>query len=400
MIVTDVEYEYAQRLWRECGCKNLKDYLLLYLQLDVYLLADVFETFRQTALQEDGLEPLNFFSIPGLAWCSALKSLPRPLELLQDSLMYEFFENGARGGMTFVNKHCVQADSSTELLYIDVNNLYGWALSQPLPTSGFTWIHDKTELESLVAGLSSTTSSSTKGHVFEVDITVPPEWHDKLSQLPPAPISKPPPNSKVPKLLLTLESKQNYIIHHRLLQFYIQHMGVEVTAVHRAVEFDEDFVFKQYIDGNTAKRVSSVTKFAKDYYKLKNNILYGKSIENLRNRFKLRLCNTPKKYVTHVSKASFRRSVIIDTDLIAAHMDQDSVCLNRPIFVGQAVLDLSKLRMYQLQYQELEAYRVEFPDSRIDIVAGDTDSFFLECHNLNLSTELLPAMVRDGLLDT
>jgi len=109
----------------------------MYLKVDVYLLTDVFETFRKTAMQEDELDPANFFGIPGLSWCSALRSMNRELELLQDLSMYDYFEAGIRGGMTFVNRHYARHDASTELLYIDINNLYGWALSQHLPARDF-----------------------------------------------------------------------------------------------------------------------------------------------------------------------------------------------------------------------------------------------------------------------
>ena len=88
------EHERASVIWRECECRCLRDYMLLYLKLDVFLLADVFESFRKTAIAEDGLDPANFFSIPGLSWCSAIKSMSTngyQMQLLQDSLMYEFF---------------------------------------------------------------------------------------------------------------------------------------------------------------------------------------------------------------------------------------------------------------------------------------------------------------------
>ena len=116
-------------------------------------MADVFETFRKTALDEDSLDPLHFFSIPGLSWTSAFKMRSnlnqKPIDLLQDVEMYQYFEAGIRGGMTFVNKHHVQSDETTQLLYIDINNLYGWALSQKLPCNDFQWVLDESVLAKL-----------------------------------------------------------------------------------------------------------------------------------------------------------------------------------------------------------------------------------------------------------
>ena len=97
----------------------------------------------------------------------------------------------------------------------------------------------------------------------------------------------------------------------------------------------------------------------------------------------LRLCNSAQKLMTYTSKASFRKTTKIDDDLIAVLMNKDIVCLDRPSYIGQTVLDLSKLRMYQLQYIELEKYRKE-ENCEINIVAGDTDSFVLEIKNIKL----------------
>ena len=392
------DYALFCESWKSLGCNNLKEYMMTYLQLDVYLLADVFETFRQTALEEDGLDPLNYYSIPGLSWSSALKSLTEALELLQDPTAYEFYEHGIRGGMTFVNKHRVQKDPSTDLLYIDINNLYGWSLTQKLPCKDFKWILDDDELNALMQRLPSMVTDGGIGYTFEVDLHTPRHLHDKLDQLPPAPESGYPPKSKAKKLLLTHEDKKNYIVHFALLQFYMS-LGVEVLHVHRAIQFEQDYVFKTYVDGNSAKRAQATTKFSKDYYKLKNNSLYGKTVENIRKRKAIRLCNSSKRLVTYASKPTFKKTIEIADDLIACLMAKETVCLNRPVYIGQTVLDLSKLRMYILQYKELEMYRREF-NCTIDIVAGDTDSFFLECKHVDVKAQLLPAMIRDQLLDT
>jgi DNA polymerase type B, organellar and viral len=397
--VTEADFDRAQAIWRLAECRNLKDYMLMYLKVDVYLLADVFETFRKTAMQEDALDPANFFGIPGLSWCSALKSMNRELELLQDLSMYDYFDAGVRGGMTFVNRHYACRNASTELLYIDINNLYGWALSQYLPARGFRWITEDAELTEIMSRPLPDENSAV-GYVLEVDISVPVEHHDRLSDLPPAPLSQIPPGSKVKKLLLDLEPKTHYIIHSALLKFYVEEMGVRVDKVHRAIGFTQEKVFAKYIAMNTEKRAKSTTKFQKDYYKLKNNALYGKTVENLRKRKDVRLCTNRKSFVAQSSKPCFRRSIIIKENLVAAILNKETIVLDRPVYIGQAVLDLSKLRMYRLQYIELQRYREQFAGCMIRIVAGDTDSFFLEVKGVSLANQLLPQMQQDGLLDT
>ena len=394
------EYEKAKSIWREYGCRNLLDYMLLYMKLDVFLLADVFQQFRAKSLAHNQLEPLNFFGIPGMSWASALMTLKEPIELFSEMEMYNFYEGGIRGGMTFINKHLVKKEDNIDLLYIDINNLYGWALSQKLPYKTFQWINDESEMERIMTECRSDVDmeSLDYGYTMEVDIVIPDNLQDKLDQLPVAPENQAPPGSKVKKLLLTHEPKMNYVIHWRLLQYYLL-LGVKVIKVHRAIKFGQGSIFKSYVDTNTELRAKATNDLDKIFYKLLNNSLYGKTVENLKNRMNLRLCSTSSKMIVYTSKPSFRRTIKIADDLIAVLLAKDVVCLDRPTYIGQTVLDLSKLRMYQLQYTDLEKYRGQF-NCQINIVAGDTDSFFLECVNVSLKTQLLPAMISDGLLDT
>ena len=396
MEINEQDYQKALEMWSITGCKNLLDYMLVYLKLDVFLLADFFQQFRAKSLAHNNLEPLTFFGIPGMSWASALMSLNQPIELLTDNDMYTFFEGGIRGGLTFVNKHHVVSNENTDLLYIDINNLYGWALSQKLPYADFEWVY--TGLDSVLEECRiGDLESLPYGYTLEVDMVIPAEIQDELNDLPVAAEHQSAPGSKVIKLMLTHYPKENYVIHWRLLQIYLQ-LGVQITKVHRGVKFSQASIFKQYIDVNTKLRSECKTELEKNYYKLLNNSLYGKTVENLKKRMNLRLCNSAKKLITYASKPSFRKTIKIDQDLIAVLLNMDKVCLNRPGYIGQTVLDLSKLRMYQLQYIELAKYRKN-QKCTINIVAGDTDSFFLEVKGIRLES-LLKLMVQDELLDT
>ena len=394
--ITYADYEHAQNTYRDCECNSLKDYMLLYLKLDVYLLADVFCEFRSASHQEDGLEPCNYYSIPGMSWDSALNSIGnKELHLLQDSSMYEFFEYGVRGGMTFVNKHYID-NSNGEILYIDINNLYGYALSEKLPCRDFEWVLEESILKELINNLPG--DNDDIGYVLEVDLHIPAEYHNYLKDLPPAPCKQKPPGSSTEKLLLTLEDKQHYVIHYRLLKYYLS-LGVQVTQVHRAVKFFQDTIFSNYIACNTQKRASTTHKFLKDFYKLKNNSLFGKTVENLRKRMNLRLVTNERQLLSYSSKPTFQRIKMIDEDFAALTLGKETICLNRPVYVGQAILDISKLRMYKLNYTELQKYRDQFA-CEIEIVAGDTDSFFLHCRGVSVADQLLPTMLSDELLDS
>jgi hypothetical protein len=141
---TPAEYAHAERAWSEFQCSNFRMYATRYMNLDIYLLADVFEEFRRVSLREDGLDPVHFVSLPGLSYMACFKRTGETIDLLQDIDMVRLFERGIRGGLTFVNKHQVEAripelknnqDGNVHLTYIDANNLYGSSLCRPLPHS-------------------------------------------------------------------------------------------------------------------------------------------------------------------------------------------------------------------------------------------------------------------------
>jgi len=254
----------------------------------------------------------------------------------------------------------VHQSDKEELLYLDVNNLYGNALSEPLPYDGFKWMTDREELSQLVIDITSMdTINCDEGYTLEVDVHTPAHLHYKLDQLPPAPESKSPTNSKVKKLLLTHTVKRNYVVHFRLLQYYMN-LGMIVTKVHRAVEFTQAQILKSFIDYNTEQRSKASNELAKSYYKLKNNAIYGKTVENPEKRVNMRLCNSDKQYVTYTSKATFKRSMMISEDLVLVQLEKERIKLEQPVFIGQAVLDISKLRMYKLYYDELCGYASKF----------------------------------------
>ena len=146
--ITDEEYEHAQKVWETFGCRTLGDYHDLYVTTDVVLLTDVFENFRKVCQGKYGLDPAHYYSAPGLSWDALLKKTGVELELLTDLDMHLFVERGMRGGISMVGKRYAkannplveghnQAEPTTYITYLDANNLYGWAMSLPLPKSGF-----------------------------------------------------------------------------------------------------------------------------------------------------------------------------------------------------------------------------------------------------------------------
>ena len=169
--------------------------------------------------------------------------------------------------------------------------------------------------------------------------------------------------------------------------------------VHRVVSFTPAAFFQPYISFNSQKRQAARNEFEKDFYKLKNNSLFGKTMENVRRRIDFRLCNTPEKFQTYTSRPLFLSATRFTEDLVGVELLKGKVELDKPVFISQAVLDLSKLIMYQLRYEKLVSYETRFGGS-LCVIAGDTDSFFLEVQDMSVDKQLLPAMKEHGLLDS
>ena len=149
--ISEEDYKHPKEVWDTFNCRNIGDYHDLYLKTDVLLLADVFENFRKTAMTTYGPDPAWYYTLPGYSWDALLKSTGVSLELITDPDMYLFVEKGLRGGISMVshrhatanNRYMQNFDPSqpdSYLMYLDSNNLYGWAMSQPMPTGGFQWV--------------------------------------------------------------------------------------------------------------------------------------------------------------------------------------------------------------------------------------------------------------------
>ena len=152
--ITDEDYNHAQNVWNTFQLQTMGEYHNLYLKSDILLLADVFENFRKTCLQYYKLDPCHYFTSPGLSWDAMLKMTNIQLELMTDIDMFQFIEKGMRGGISYIanrygkanNKYMREYDEkapSKYIMYLDANNLYGWAMSQYLPTGGFKWMTEK-----------------------------------------------------------------------------------------------------------------------------------------------------------------------------------------------------------------------------------------------------------------
>ena len=235
-----------------------------------------------------------------MAWDAALKISKVKLQLFTEEDMYLFIESGIRGGISTITKRFAKANNDridgynpeedvSHLLYIDANNLYGWAMSQLLPTHNFRWM-DPDEVDGIIERIQEIADDSELGYIFEVDLHYPQQLHDAHNGYPLAPehleitedMLSPYQTSTYPthrlrktrKLAPNLYDKKNYIVHYRNLKYYLA-MGMEVTRVHRVLEFNQSDWLKSYVDFNTEQRTLGTTDFEKSFFKLMNNSVFG-----------------------------------------------------------------------------------------------------------------------------
>ena len=258
-------------------------------------------------------------------------------------------------------------DKETNYLqYLDANNLYGWAMSQPLPTGEFRWINcDGWDPEKLINMLSK---EKKYGYLLEVDVKYPRELHNLHNDIP-FMCDKINING-VEKLIPNLYDKKKYIIHIRALKQAIDH-GLIFEKIHRCIRFRQSAWMKEYIDFNTRLRTAAKNDFEKDFYKLMNNSVFGKTMENIRNHRDIKLVNNKEKYLKTVMKPNFKSGTLLGPDLMGCEMGKIKVVMNKPVYLGQATLDLSKIIMYEFHYD----YMIPKYGNRIKLCYMDTDSY-------------------------
>ena len=370
--ISDEDYAHAQKVWKVFKMKYFKDYHELYNKVDVLLLADVFENFRNICLKNYELDPAHYYTAPGLAWDAALKVTDVNLELLSDIDMLLMVEKGIRGGVSMVsnrygkanNKYMGDKFNSNEpskyIQYLDANNLYGWAMSKPLPTHGFKWMKTS-ELETW----------ELHSCILEVDLEYPKKLHDLHNDYPLAPEQIV--VNKFEKLIPNLWNKKNYVIHYENLKQYLN-LGLKLTNIHRGIKFKESQWLKKYIALNTDLRTKAKNEFEKDFFKLMNNSVFGKTMENIRNRSVIKLVTDKIKAEKLAAKPNFKHCNIFNEDLIAIHMKKTIFTFDKPVYLGMCILDLSKTLMYDFHYN----YIKKKYEDKAKLLFTDTDSLMYE----------------------
>ena len=379
--INNYNYNHVLNVWKTFKMKTLKEYLELYNISDVLLLADVFENFRDICLKNYGLDPVYYYTAPGLAWDACLKITGVNLELLSDVDKLLMIEKGIRGGISIISNRYGKANNkymkdfnkkepSKYLMYLDANNLYGWAMSQKLPVHSFKWMTNK-EIENIFNNQIVQVWEKTPC-ILEVDLEYPEELHDLHNDYPLCP-ERVECDKGIKKLIPNLRNKNNYVVHYKTLMQYLK-LGMELKKIHRGIKFIECDFLKPYIDTNVKLRTQAKNNFEKDFFKLMNNAVFGKTMENIRNRVNIKLVDTGEQFKKLAAKPNYESRKIFNENLVSVHMKKTSLTMNKPVYLGMSILDLSKTLMFDFHYKYIKPkYGKE-----AKLLFTDTDSFLYE----------------------
>ena len=409
--ISEEEYGRAQDVWKHFDIQDMRQYHDLYLKTDTLLLADVFENFRRVAIANYELDPCHYFTSPGLSLSACLKHTGVELELFTDIEQLLFIERGIRGGISTIcnryskanNKDLPDYDASkpsTYIMYLDANNLYGYAMSEPLPVGGFKFLSFE-EIHDL--DIMSIAEDSETGYIFDVDLWYPGDLHDTHNDYPLAPESfevsaelhSPhmkellaklghKPCRATTKLVPNLCTKRNYVVHYRNLQFYIRH-GLVVLGVHKVLKFTQRRWLAPYIDFNTQKRKAASSTFEKDFYKLLNNSLFGKTMESLRKRIDVKLVSEQIQAERCIANPAFESFRIINEDITMIKTRMTKIRWMKPTYIVFCVLELSKLLMYEFHYD----YILKTYENKAKLLFTDTDSLCYELYTDDAYADML-----------
>ena len=394
----DSEIDRTREIIKKFNIKDGKELTELYCKSDVLLLTCIFEKFIKVSQNEFGISPLYFVSLPGYTWECGLKYTNIKLQTLQDKEMILLLESGIRGGISGVmGDRYVKSDKNKNIIHFDATNLYGFAMSKPLPYDDIKFETENICLEEIL----NTPDDSDIGYFLEVDLEYPHNIRQKTKYLPFAPENKsiskddfgPYMKSIMPKnyvshkkLICDWTDKRNYLIHYRMLKFYISH-GMKIKQVHSVISFNQNKWLEKYIDFNTQKRNQVVNDFEKDFYKLLNNAFYGKTMENVRNRCKIEIIKRDNydKILRLQRKLTFN-GICKSFDNCDSYLEKEhEILMDKPIYLGFAILELSKLHMYETYYNTLQPY---FGQENIQLHYMDCDSFILSINSENIIKDL------------
>ena len=258
-----------------------------------------------------------------------------------------------------------ESKESSYIQYLDPNNLYGEAMSEKLPMNQFKWVSDILGIDKKF--VKSYNKNSSKGYILEVDVDYPSKLHKLHSDMPFLPERMK--IDKTKKLVCNLHDKKKYVVHISIFKQALDH-GLKLKKVHRAIEFNQKAWLKKYIDINTELRKKASNDFEKDFFKLMNNAVFGKTMENVRKHRDIKLVKTDCKRNKLVSEPNYHTVKLIEENLSIIEMKKVKVKMNKPIYLGLSILEISKTTIYEFWYDYVKSKY----GNKVKLCYTDTDS--------------------------
>merc|ERR1712055_329890 len=253
------------------------------------------------------------------------------------------YEEGIRGGISSIMKRFAVANNSylknynpdqpdSFIVYIDKNSLYPQAMRDYLPYSDFKWVDDVDNINII-----NVPSDAERGYILEVDLEYPSYLHNFHNQYPLAPEHYKPAatelskyndghtNQKIKKLIPTLKDRSKYVLYYRNLQYYIM-MGMKLTKIHRAISFNQSAWMLPYIEFCGVQRKNATSENEKTYWKLMMNSVFGKSIENVRERRRVMIVKEPREALKLISHNCFKHFFPFNEKIAAIELFKTRQC--------------------------------------------------------------------------
>ena len=412
--ISDDDYKHAENTFSTFEMDSLGSFHDYYISLDILLLADLLSAFRNMSLSYYRIDPAHCFTTPGLSWQAALRMTGVELELIDNPDIHQLIEAGVRGGVSVISRRKAEAGEGYKLAYWDSNNLYGLSMCQYLPTGNFHLLTEQSECDNF--DYSKISEEAPQGFIFKLDVEYPDELHEEHNEYPLAPeklsvtsdmlsdyqkltytklynqrhgtdlsFDDIPSPASHEKLVPNLLSKKNYIVHGLNLKYYMS-KGLVVKKIHAILQFDQRPWLKPYIEFNTQKRALAENDLEKDLFKLMNNAVFGKTLQNPRKQRTIDFVSSPYRAKKLVANPLFKGFQIINENLYSIERAPTSIMFDKPIYAGFTILELSKLHMFQFHYDHIKKL---YPGDKSRLCFTDTDSFLYSIKTDNVYADMM-----------
>lgn len=385
--ISEEDYKFAKQVWYTMDFQNFEEYMEFYCMIDVLLLAESFLKFRTSIHRNFKLDCAQYVTLPSLAYDAMLLKTGAKISLDATEDMYHFIRQSIRGGHSFIGqRYCKAEIGKDDIAYIDMNNLYGFAQRQLMPVGEYRWSDYLNE-----TNISTFNPDLEYGFICEVDLEYPEHLHTDHASFPLAPdhvtITRDMLSPYSKECLDTLESKskifkdkkltstflprKNYVCHLKTLQLYIN-LGMKVTKVHKSLCFKQSDFLSKYVDFCTEQRAMATSTFEKNVYKLMNNSVFGKFLEDKTKHVHVHICTSQERAKNLASLPHFANFKILGEELIIVQMKKMETIIDKPFMIGFCILELSKYFMYAAYYGPImKAFK------KPTVLMSDTDSFIL-----------------------